>query len=269
MSLTPNFVDLHRGNILLQLQSLDHLSIQQLYDQYDPPEPHPVLSAGGQPIASPCVPPNVYPPAWLGTAGNEIPLSEAKILLTDFGTAFCPAYDPTFHSYTPLTIRPPEARFEPTTPLSYSSDIWSLGCVIWEILGVKPFLGSWLFGPDEATARQVDALGPMPDEWWKTWQGRSKYFVANGMPTEDRDMWTIDRRFEDAIQYPRRWRCMEEVGEAERDALISMIKGMLVFRPDHRLSADQVLSTDWMRTWALPETERTWKGEVLLTKHSQ
>ncbi|KAI0469698.1 kinase domain-containing protein [Xylariaceae sp. FL0804] len=255
--------DLHRGNILLQLPSLDHLSVKQLYDRCGPPEPHPVLAADGQPISSPRIPPNVFLPAWLGTAGNEIPLFEAQILLTDFGAAFCPAHTPTFHSCTPLTIRPPEARFEPTTPLLYSSDIWSLGCVIWEILGVKPFLDSWLFSMDDATADQVDALGPMPDEWWDAWQGSPKHFVANGKPREGRDTWTFDRRFEDAIQSPRRRRGMEEIGPEERDALMSMVKDVLVFRPAHRLTAGQLLSTDWMRKWAIPAAQRTWECKGL------
>ncbi|QPG97341.1 hypothetical protein C2857_006169 [Epichloe festucae Fl1] len=250
--------DLHMGNILLQLPRLDHLSTQQLYDEFDSPEPEPVVKADKQPLTSPSVPTHVYSPIWLGKPSNEVLVPEAKILLTDFGTAFSPAQESRFDSYTPLQIRPPEVRFEPTRPLSYTSDIWSLGCIIWAILGVKPFLDSWLIGPDDATADQVDALGPMPDEWWETWQGRSKGFVGNGKPKEGRETCTFDQRFEDAIQAPRRWRGMEVMGEEERNALFQMVKGMLVFRPEDRLSVRQVLQTDWMRKWAIPEAEKTW-----------
>ncbi|TQN65402.1 Serine/threonine-protein kinase spk-1 [Colletotrichum shisoi] len=118
--------DIHMGNILLQLPSLDHLSPKQLYEELDPPEPEPVVRVDGQPL-SPGVPPHVYPPIWLGKPGDEFTLLEVKLVLADFGTAFCPAQESRFESYTPLQIRPPEARFEPTTPLSYASDIWSLG----------------------------------------------------------------------------------------------------------------------------------------------
>ncbi|KAL1851048.1 hypothetical protein VTK73DRAFT_9549 [Phialemonium thermophilum] len=168
------------GNILVPSPKLDGLSTQQLYDEYGPPEPEPVVRVDKQPLTSPSVPSHVYSPIWLGKPSDEILLAEAKILLADFGTAFCPAEESRYESFTPLQIRPPEVRFEPTEPLSFASDVWSLGCVIWAILGVRPFLDTWLFGPDDATADQIDALGPLPDEWWEKWEGRSKNFIGNG-----------------------------------------------------------------------------------------
>lgn len=155
-----------------------------------------------------------------------------------------------------------EVRFEPTKPLSYTSDIWSLGCIIWALPGARPFLDNWLFGPDDATMDQVDALGPMPDEWWETWERRSKHFMANGKPKEGREVWTFNQRFEDAIQAPRRRRRREAMDDEEKDVLFKMIRAMLVFRPGERLSASQVLHTAWMRKWAIPEAEKTWGQKV-------
>lgn len=247
------------GNILLQLPNIDHLSTQQLYDEFGSPVPELVARANKEPLTSPSIPSHVYPPIWLGKPGDEMLLHEAKILLADFGTAFCPSQESVHESYTPLQIRPPEARFEPSKPLSYPSDIWSLGCMIWAILGVRPFLDTWLFGPDDATMDQVDALGPMPDEWWQTWEEkRSKWFVGNGKPKEGRHVWTFDQRFEDAIQAPRQRTGTEVIGDEERIALFEMIRGMLIFRPGDRLSASRVLRTEWMRKWAVPEAEETW-----------
>ncbi|UPL04352.1 hypothetical protein LCI18_015286 [Fusarium solani-melongenae] len=163
--------DLHLGNILLQLPStLDQLSDKQLYDQFDPPDPEPVL--------------------WLGDASEKVPLSESKLLLADFGTAFYPAQESRLRSYTPLEIRPPETRFEPTTPLSFASDIWSLACTIWAIVGQRPFLDSFLLNQDDATRDQVDALGRLPPEWWEKWEARSKSFIEDGRPKEDRSPWS-------------------------------------------------------------------------------
>lgn len=244
------------------MPNLDHLSVEQLYEEFGSPEPEPVVRVDGQPL-SPSVPSHVYPPIWLGKSGLEVTLPEAKLVLADFGTAFRPTDESRFESYTPLQIRPPEARFEPTTALSYASDIWSHGCVIWAILGVRPFLDNWLFGPDDATADQVDALGSMPDEWWEIWEGRSKRFQENGKPKEGREVWTFEQRFQDAIQQPRRRRGLEVMDDSERDALFEMIRGMLVFRPGDRLSADDVLRSNWMRTWAIPEAERTWGRRLL------
>ncbi|KAK1767745.1 kinase domain-containing protein [Phialemonium atrogriseum] len=242
--------DLHMGNILLQLPKLDCLSTKQLYDEFDPPDPEPVVRVDKQPLTSPSIPTHVYSPVWLGKPGDEVSLPESRILLADFGTAFCPAEEPRFESYTPLQSRLPEVRFEPTESLS------------------EPFLDSWLFGPDDATADQVDALGPMPDEWWEAWEGRSKHFIGNGKPKEGREVWTFDQRFEDTIQAPRRRKETEGMDKEERDALFEMVRGMLVFRPGDRLSASQVLRTEWMRKWAIPEAEKTWGQKLLCNNRS-
>jgi hypothetical protein len=57
-------------------------------------------------------------------------LPEARIILSNFGEAFSPAQETRYDSHTPLLIRPPEARFEPNKPLTFSSDIWTLTCTI-------------------------------------------------------------------------------------------------------------------------------------------
>ncbi|KAM0277495.1 hypothetical protein ACHAQH_005773 [Verticillium albo-atrum] len=255
--------DLHFGNLLLRLPAgIDDLTDQQLYDQYDPPDPEPVVREDAQPLSSPGMPSHVYAPVWMGKPNNEISILESKLLLTDFGTAFHPDEESRVDSYTPLEIRPPEARFEPEKPLAFASDVWSLSCMIWAILGVKPFLGVWLFGPEIATAAQIDALGPVPNEWWDMWKAKKKTesFDRNGEPKAGREVWTFQRRFEDSIQKPRRECGMETITEDERQAIFEMVKGMLKFRPCDRLSAQQVLETEWMRKWAIPAATKSWGG---------
>ncbi|KAJ0164541.1 Serine/threonine-protein kinase SRPK [Colletotrichum tanaceti] len=251
--------DLHLGNILLRLPSrLDRLSEEQLYSEFGSPDPEPVRMADGKPLA-PGVPPLVFSPIWLGEASEKLTLSEARILVADFGVAFCPGQESRFESYTPLEIRPPEARFEPLKPLSFASDIWSLACTIWAILGQRPFLDTFLISQDDATRDQVDALGPLPPEWWEKWETRSHKFAANGKPKEGRLAWSWDQRFEDSIQEPRRDEGMETLGEGERDALFDMVRWMLAFRPEDRPSARQVLETAWMKNWAIPARDKTWE----------
>lgn len=231
---------------------------KQLYDQFGPLEPELVVREDGQPL-SPGVPSHVYSPIWMRKPSDELLLSDAKLLLTDFGTAYCPHEEHRFESRTPLQIRPPEVRFELTKPLSFASDIWSLGCVMWAILGTKPFLGSWLFGPESAVSARLDALGLMPNEWWDEFEAEAKAesFDGNGRPKPGRGVWTFEQRFEDSIQQPRREDGMEIITEEEKKAIFQMIRGMLKFRPAERLTAKQVLDTEWMRKWALPEAEKS------------
>ncbi|GJC92837.1 protein kinase domain protein [Colletotrichum higginsianum] len=251
--------DLHLGNILLQLPSrLDRLSEEQLYGEFGSPDPEPVRMADGKPLA-PGVPSHVFSPVWLGEASEKLSVLEAKVLVADFGVAFCPGQESRFESYTPLEIRPPEARFEPSKPLSFASDIWSLACTIWAILGQRPFLDTFLISQDDATSDQVDALGPLPPEWWEKWGTRSRRFAGNGKPKEGRLAWSWDQRFEDSIQEPRRDEGMETLDERERDALFDMVRWMLAFRPEDRPSARQVLETAWMKNWAIPARDKTWE----------
>ncbi|KAG6253309.1 hypothetical protein E4U24_008320 [Claviceps purpurea] len=63
--------DLHLNNLLLQLpSSLDNMSVEKLYETY------------GKPL--------IYP-VRLSVPGHDINLAEAKLMLSDFGTAFRPA----------------------------------------------------------------------------------------------------------------------------------------------------------------------------------
>jgi hypothetical protein len=39
----------------------------------------------------------------------------------------------------------------------------------------------------------------------------------------------------------------------ERDAIFDMLRLMLSFRPENRPTAQQILESEWMVKWALPE----------------
>lgn len=60
---------------------------------------------------------------------------------------------------------------------------------------------------------------------------------------------------------------------AERDAFFSMLKSILSFRPDSRSSAKEVLASEWMVKWALPEYEKVRQSypfdNITLFNHSR
>lgn len=61
-----------------------------------------------------------------------------------------------------------------------------------------------------------------------------------------------EARFNNSVQESRQENKMDDVGEDEKTALFAMLKAMLAFRPDGRLTAAEILETEWMRKWALP-----------------
>ena len=49
---------------------------------------------------------------------------------------------------------------------------------------------------------------------------------------------------------------MTALEASERDALSSLLRSMFSFRPEDRPSAQQILESEWMVKWALPEYEK-------------
>ncbi|KAE8349447.1 kinase-like domain-containing protein [Aspergillus coremiiformis] len=244
------------GNILLKITpGFDQLSLEQLYEKYGAPELDPVVHIGGKPLP-PGVPSHGIAPIWLGEASEEITLAEARILLIDFGEAFSYSKELKYESHTPLIIRPPEARFEPNRPLSFSSDIWTLACTIWAIIAQRPLFEGFLATEDDMTCEHVDTLGPLPPEWWKRWEARRHKFTEDGMPINRNPFRSWGDRFEDSVQQPRRDSGMPSFDAKERDAIFDMLRPMLSFRPENRTTTKQILESEWMVKWALPEYEK-------------
>ncbi|KAI1019906.1 hypothetical protein LB504_009454 [Fusarium proliferatum] len=254
--------DIHLGNVLLQLpgSELDHLSIQQVYEKYYKPDPYPVTRTDGRPVTSPSVPKNLYTPNWLGKPSDEVVLPEARLWLSDFGTAFNPSQETRLLSYTHLQNRPPEAVLDSTKPLTFSSDIWSLGLMVWECMGSGPFMSGFLFDEDEVIADQVDALGPLPHEWWEKWETRTAVFTEDGQRKGGIETWPLQKRFDLDIQ---RGKKAERLDDEECRAFLDLIKGMLRFRPEERMTAEQLLRSEWMSKWALPLAEKAWERKLL------
>ena len=250
--------DLHRGNILLQPQSnFDKLTTKELYELYGKPVLEPVNRLDGQPSPT-GVPKHGVVTIWLGISSEKITLPEARVLLSDFGQTFSPIRQKRFESHTPLLIRPPEARFEPTMPLTFSSDIWTLACTIWDIVAQRSLFEGFLANEDDMTCQQIAALGPLPAEWWEKWEGRRDFFTDDGEPNNQATSQyrSLEDNFELNVQKPRNQEGMSPLGSSERDAFFAMLRPMLAFRPENRPSAQQVLESEWMVKWAIPEYEK-------------
>lgn len=248
--------DLHLGNVLLKLPPDFHLlSEAELYSNWGPPRLEPVTHLHGKPLPL-GVPCHAVIPIWLGIGACKLTLPDAHILLVDFGQAFSPSRESRFESHAPDEIRPPEDRFEPAEPLSFSSDVWTMACSIWAIIAQRSLFDGFLATEDDITCEQVDTLGMLPAEWWERWETRSSSFTEDGRPTSDRPRLSLEDKFEDDVQQPRRRRGLETPELAERDALLAMLRPMLAFRPEHRCTASQVLRSEWMTKWALPEYEK-------------
>jgi serine/threonine-protein kinase SRPK3 len=251
---------------LVKLPStLDDLSIQEFRHRYGDPETVPITRIDGKPL-TPNIPPAAVLPLYLGKKAQEFTLSDARgLLLSDFGEAFSPATEQRLgqDSNIPLAKRAPEALFEPNDPLSFPSDVWSLGTAIWEIVGMK-FIFSEAETSDEIVAQMRDVLGSggFPEDWRRMWEraDREDQVGADDVPRRlvgDRETWPpLETAFEEFVQkYRRKQVAAGTFGEEETRDFLELMRGVLRFRPKDRWTVDEVVQSKWMVRWALPELE--------------
>jgi serine/threonine-protein kinase SRPK3 len=257
-------LDLHLRNVLVRLPStFEELSVEEFREKFGEPEMVPIARVDEKPL-TPNVPARAVVPLFLGKKAQEFTLDDAHgLILSDFGEAFSPATERRLgrNCNIPLAKRAPEAFFEPDEPLSYPSDIWSLGTAIWEILGMK-FIFSESETQDEIVAEQIDVLGyhNFPKSWRNQWErlGKeedSENSVIPRQPTGDRETWpSLEDAFEEFVQkYRRRQEAAGTFEEKETQAILDLMRSMLKFRPGERLTIDEVLKSEWMVDWALPQ----------------
>lgn len=246
--------------------TFDDLSISDFREKFGRPETVPISRVDDKPL-TPNVPTHAVVPLYLGKKAKEFTLADAHgLILSDFGEAFSPATEQRLGKdcNTPLATKAPEALFEPNTPLSYPSDIWSLGTAIWEILGIK-FIFSEAETRDEIVAQQIDVLGSsnFPESWRKQWERPDEGENSDGntaiprRPTGVRETWpSLDNAFEEFVQkYRRKREAAGTFDEQETQAILKLMRGMLKFRPEERLTIDEVLKSEWMVKWALPQLD--------------
>ncbi|KAF7630643.1 hypothetical protein AFLA_011264 [Aspergillus flavus NRRL3357] len=205
--------------------AVQYIHSQGFVHEYGEPEFEPVNRLDGQKLPPAGVPEYGVVPIWLGEASENISLPESRILLPDF-----------------------EARFEPTKSLTFSSDIWSLACTIWDIVAPKTLFEGIMTDEDDMTCQQIGLLGPLPTEWQEKHGEsihQSKYLNRS-----------LEDRLKKTVQQARIEARMPSFKSDEQDALLSMLRSMLCFQPEHRPSAQQVLESEWMVKWALPEYEK-------------
>lgn len=231
----------------------------KFYQQYGNPKTYPVERYDGARLP-PGVPATAVLPISMSKAAKSFTLADSRIALSDFGESFSPAAISRLgrDCHTPLDFRPPEALFEPDTPLSLSADIWSLATAIWDIIGMNQLFSSCFCSEDEFISELVDTLGPLPPEWLAKWEGRGDFLEPDGRrKTNDPPWWTLEQAFADGVQRYRRDDGMGAFSDEESAAILDLMRRMLRFRPEERLTVQQVLESEWMVKWARVDYQRS------------
>lgn len=218
----------------------------------------PISRHDGKPLL-PNIPSYAVQPVNFAKSARDFTLADAQILLSDFGEAFASTNAPNGEmSHTPPAMRPPEAYFEPQVPLTYAADIWSLGVAIWDIIGMQAIFSGEYGMEDGMISQYIDVLGPMPRDWFDKWEGKDKFFDSDQHPKKGFYHWpAMNEAFQECIQRFRHEESkMGVFSEQETSAILDLIRRMLVLKPEQRLTIEEVLQSEWMVKWALPDLER-------------
>ena len=155
-----NAIDLHGGNILFRSPNLDRLPLNELRRRLRSPYTLPVAREDGGPLGLE-FPQYIMMPVSLGRLSME-PFEEG-VIISDLGEAFLSYEEAPKSLNTPLHCLAPETLFPPYK-LGPAVDIWSLGCIIYEILGHPIHLFNGFDAEEELPVEMVSSafLGSFP-----------------------------------------------------------------------------------------------------------
>ncbi|KAK2754780.1 hypothetical protein FQN54_006673 [Arachnomyces sp. PD_36] len=252
--------DVHCGNVFLRIPSSIRRMTDpsQLYQKFGDPILDPIVRVDRKPLP-PGVPTHVVGPAIIGIPSDQITPAHLPIMLSDFGSSYYPSKTRRTKAHTLPHLVPPEVFFldqqKSEDTLSFPSEIWTLGCTIFEIMGSGgPFsiLGGGILQD------QVSVLGKLPDPWWSRWERRADFFnedatidMKTGAPFQD----SLEERYNWFVNAARRRSDMEVQDEDEGRAFLDMIGMMLRYSPGGRATIQDVVGSEWMQKWGFPAKE--------------
>lgn len=173
---------------------------------------------------------------------------ELGVKICDTNSAF-DAENPAEDSGLSAHLRPPEAIVGSGT-LGKSVDIWTLGCVIFELLTGKP-----LFEFSRSKKKEMDdehliemnsIIGPLPSQLsgkWKPTNAFSKYVGANGQITPPPDLKNtllLEAKFDQLRP--------DVIDDDEAKQIKVLMRNMLQYDPSKRPSATELLSDSWIQS---------------------
>ncbi|CAI6342237.1 unnamed protein product [Periconia digitata] len=222
--------DLHIRNLAFTIPSVDSLNEEQFCKKLGKPETGMVRRKDGKPL-DPGVPQYLVRP-FSYPADSSLFSSPIKII--DFGEAFLSNDTPrTLH--TPLPIRAPEIIFG--EKLDYRVDMWSMGCLLFELVVGQPPFDSIMTTPTVLVRQMLEMCSDdLPERWQQSWRAIDNK-AAGENSNYTLQQWLEEMYFDG-----------ERNEDLTRDDIIKvgeLVGGMLRFEPSTRTSAREVLQDPW------------------------
>ncbi|KAJ6785229.1 hypothetical protein PWT90_05107 [Aphanocladium album] len=211
--------DLSPGDVVFNVENLQKLNRQQLFELVGEPETAVLSRADGLPLECNMPKQMVNSMQWK----NWNCQGEEKLCLVDWGEAFRIGSPPRKLEQTP-EIQAPETTF--MDAFDHRVDLWAAGCCIYFILFSGNPFDDW--GENTIIPQMFGLIEPLPAEWEEKWQAikRETKHQETGWEEEEK----LLREF------------VKKVPAPELTPLLPVIQRLMRFRPSDRISARQALS---------------------------
>jgi serine/threonine-protein kinase SRPK3 len=248
--------DLKASNVVFQLSgSIQKWSNQDTYAILGEPVAGTMERMDKQPLG-PCAPAEVVEPIDATKFVEAGLVDWDRVAIVDFGQSYMIKQRPSdYVAATAVNHRAPETMFD--HQFTAATDVWSLGCLLFEIRAGFPLFDSWCPSAASVLIIMVKMLGRLPDPWWTSFGARSQYFEDNGDLKKPGDARTSIRARlysigtqdspahpgkEDGPMFERSGTCLSEEEVVLFEDLLSK---MVRFRPDERITMDDVVRHPW------------------------
>ncbi|KAL9085277.1 MAG: hypothetical protein Q9159_004786 [Coniocarpon cinnabarinum] len=268
--------DLHPGNVLLRVQDLCQVRQEELMqtvtnDKMDY-EKLERLDGKSDSSAPEYLVRSLSLNDWVDFSSEGM-----GVKIGDVGGAF-PFSKPPVEIETPAGFRCPETVLN--LKIDEKIDIWSLGCLIFEVFTQSASLSScfryshvdrsssrkalFMIDPffevgsedfiDDCMINYVDRLGPLPDFIAKRWDNRDYYYDAewtkirtNVEPDEDEEEAEGEELLlHESLEEDFMKAKSPEMGNDEAEQIITLLKSLLRYHASERLSTSQILENPWV-----------------------
>ncbi|KAL8753194.1 MAG: hypothetical protein Q9199_005220 [Rusavskia elegans] len=250
--------DCHTKNIVFRLQGIEAWTEDDIYEVFGRPRCQFIEENC---LCQACMKSANYIVQPIDMSRMDSKYISDDIVLIDYGLSFRLDNPPSWIG-TITNYLAPEIVFE--CQVSKASDIWALGCVIYEL-----FTGLPLFEHDQSVhkvlAQMVPILGLFPSKWWR-WDTRSECLG----PNQFHDIWKQNdepvlstsvsiNALDTRIRSKRKFRINDisllalnpsphlQLSNRGAAALAELLGSMLCYTSHRRISADQVLQHRFLR----------------------
>ncbi|KAF2822686.1 kinase-like protein [Ophiobolus disseminans] len=165
----------------------------------------------------------------------DVCLRQQQIKIIDFGESFSTNDVPeTLH--TPLCIRASEVIFG--EKLDYRVDLWSAGCMIFELIVSQPPFDSIMATPVNVVQQMLEtASDELSVRWQQKW--RTMDSTWTGSKTENSLQEWLEETYFDGVR-------KEDFAREEIVQVGALVRRLLRFEPSSRASAQETLEDPWL-----------------------